>query len=128
MKSDSVEQIAAQLFALERELLDPAIRKDRARVSALLADDFIEFGASGRIWTRDAILDLLETENFVPPEVEEIACRRLSEGVILVTYRTVRFNTDTGQRSTTLRSSIWTNESGSWLIRFHQGTRADSTT
>ena len=128
MKSESVEEIAAQLFALERALLDPAVRGDRACVSAWLADDFVEFGSSGRIWERDAILDLLETENFVPPDIEELSCRCLGEGVMLVTYRTVRFNTDTGQRSTTLRSSIWTNESGKWLIRFHQGTRADSTT
>jgi hypothetical protein len=129
MKSESIDEIAAQLFALEGALLDPAVRRDRARVSAFLADDFIEFGSSGRIWTRNAILDLLETEkNFIPPGIEEMACRCLSDGVMLVTYRTARFNTDTGARSTSLRSSIWTGESGKWLLRFHQGTRADSTT
>jgi hypothetical protein len=129
MKPETMDKITAQLFALEEALLDPAVRRDRARVSELVAHDFIEFGSSGRVWTRDAILDLLETEkNFVPPSVEEMACRCLSEGVMLVTYRTVRFNMDTGARSATLRSSIWTIESGSWQLRFHQGTRADSTT
>lgn len=129
MKPESMDEITAQLFALEEALLDPAVRRDRARVSELVADDFIEFGSSGRVWTRDAILDLLEAEkNFIPPGVEEMACRSLGEGVMLVTYRTVRFNMDTGVRSTTLRSSVWTNESRKWQIRFHQGTRADSTT
>jgi hypothetical protein len=125
MNSESFAEISAQLFALEKELLDPAVRRDRARVSSLLADDFIEFGSSGKIWSRDAILDLLETENFVPPEIEDLACRRLGEGVMLVTYRTVRFNTDNAARSTTLRSSIWINKAGNWQIYFHQGTRAD---
>lgn len=106
MSSESFAEIAARLFALEKALLDPAVRRDRARVSSLLADDFIEFGSSGKIWSRDAILDLLETETFVPPEIEDLAFRRLGEGVMLVTYRTVRFNTDTAARSTTLSSSI----------------------
>jgi hypothetical protein len=129
MKPESMDEITAQLFALEEALLDPAVRRDRARVSELVADDFVEFGSSGRVWTRDAILDLLEAEkNFIPPSVEEMACRSLGEGVMLVTYRTVRFNMDTGVRSTTLRSSVWTNGSRKWQIRFHQGTRADSTT
>ena len=124
MNSESIEQIAAQLFALERALLDPAVRRDRAHVSSLLADDFIEFGSSGKIWTRDTILDLLETKDYAPPEVEDLACRPLGAGVMLVTYRTIRFDTETGSRST-LRSSIWTNETGKWLIHFHQGTRVD---
>lgn len=129
MKSESIAETAAHLFTLEKALLDPAVRRDRARVSALLAEDFVEFGSSGRIWKRDAILDLLEAEkNFVPPEVEEMTCRSLGESVMLVTYKTVRFNTDTGARSAALRSSIWSIESGSWLLRFHQGTPADSTT
>jgi hypothetical protein len=124
MSSESTNEIAAHLFALEKALLDPAVRRDRARVSALLADDFIEFGSSGGIWTRDTTLHLLESENYSPPSVEDMACRALSEGVMLVTYKTVRINTDTGERSTALRSSIWTNESGKWVVRFHQGTRA----
>jgi hypothetical protein len=125
MSPESMEQISAHLFALEKTLLDPAVRRDRARVSSLLAEDFIEFGSSGKIWSRHTILDLLETENFVPPEIEDLACRRLGDGVMLVTYKTARFNTDTRVRSTTLRSSIWIDEAGNWLIHFHQGTRAD---
>src|ERR1700739_1232124 len=85
MSSESMEEIAAQLFALERALLDPAVRRDRAHVSSLLADDFIEFGSSGIFWTRDTILHLLETEDYVPPEVEDLACRPLGAGVMLLT-------------------------------------------
>ncbi len=115
--------LADQLLASERALLDPAIRRDRTRVSALLAEDFIEFGASGRIWTRCEILDLLEAEPYAPPVLEDFACRLIAPGVALVTYKAVRTEAQTGQGPVTLRSSIWIEESAGWRLRFHQGTR-----
>ena len=121
MSPVSIEEIAAHLLACEKALLDPAVRRDRARVSALLAEDFVEFGASGRVWKRDEILDLLESKEVAPSEIEDFACRRLAEGVMLVTYRSVRTDKETGEHAVALRSSIWSNESGAWLMRFHQG-------
>ena len=56
--------VSAHLRACELALLDPIVRCDRARVAALLAEDFEEFGSSGRIWSREAILSLLETEDY----------------------------------------------------------------
>jgi len=49
-----------------KTLLDPAVRRDRARASAFLANDFVEFGASGRIWNREQILDLLRYRGLHP--------------------------------------------------------------
>lgn len=114
--------VAAELLRVEMLLLDPAVRSDRARVAALLADDFIEFGASGRIWTRDQILELLATEKYEPPVIEDFACRRIDDSVMLVTYRAVRAAGPTGPRQVTLRSSIWAKRRGKWTMRFHQGT------
>jgi hypothetical protein len=114
---------AAELERLERLLLDPAVRRDPQQVSALLTEDFFEFGASGRIWTREAALELLAKENYSPPAVADFACHVLAEGVVLATYRAVRVGADR-VRQVTLRSSIWIRESGSWRMRFHQGTRA----
>lgn len=120
--------LAADLRACEETLLDPALRRDRTRVAPLLADDFVEFGASGRVWTREEILDLLASEEYQPPEIESFECTRIAEGVALVTYRAVRTDKATGDRSITLRSSIWSKKlSGGtlgWRMRFHQGTRA----
>jgi len=115
--------VALELERLERLLLDPDFRRDAARVSALLSDDFFEFGSSGRVWTRAATLELLATEIYTPPEVEDLACRVLAPGVIHVTYRAIRRN-ETPQPAVTLRSSIWTNHTGTWQMRFHQGTKA----
>lgn len=114
----------AQLRALEESLLDPSIRRDRTRLRNLLAEDFLEFGASGRIWTRNTIIELLAIETaFTAPAIEDFRCEQLADDVALVTYRTVRPEGSTGERIASLRSSIWTRQSGEWRMRFHQGTR-----
>jgi hypothetical protein len=113
-----------ELERLELLLMDPAVRRDRERVAALLTEDFLEFGSSGRVWTRETTLELLATETYSPAVVESFACRVLGGDVALVTYRAVRTTAATGERMVTLRSSIWTRESGSWKMCFHQGTRA----
>jgi hypothetical protein len=90
-------------------------------MAALLADDFVEFDSSGRVWAREAILEMVATETYSPPLVEFIGCRLLGPDVALLTYRTVPHE---DRVATTLRSSIWTKESGAWKMCFHQGTRA----
>ena len=42
------DALAAELKGLEEELLVPTVRKS-TRLTELLADEFIEFGSSGRI-------------------------------------------------------------------------------
>ena len=123
MSGPPPERDCAHLRACEEALLDPAVRRDRARVSALLAEDFLEFGSSGRVWLREDILELLASEDYTRPAMEDFKCDWIGEGVALVTYRTVRVDLDSGQRSVALRSSIWIKESGEWRVRFHQGTR-----
>ena len=120
------EPVAAELLHAETQLLDPAFRRDRERVAALLAPEFIEIGASGRLWTRDQILDVLATEDYTPPALEDFACHPIEANVVLVTYHTVRTDAASGRRETTLRSSLWIRQSESqgWTVRFHQGTRA----
>jgi hypothetical protein len=118
------ERAANQLRRLEQSLLDAAVRRDGERLRQLLAEDFLEFGSSGRVWTRKTIIDLLATElNFFPPVIEEFNCTFLSDKVALVTYRTVRNDSKTGERLCSLRSSLWTRQDGEWRMRFHQGTR-----
>jgi hypothetical protein len=75
------------------------------------------------VWTRDETLDLLATEEFQPPVIEDFQCRQIVEGVLLARYRAVQTNAATGERSTSLRSSLWSKESGDWRLHFHQGTR-----
>ena len=111
------EALANHLRSLEESLLDPELRRDRSRVSPLLADDFLEFGSSGRIWTRAEILEMLATETYTRPAMVDFACRRLAEDIALVTYKT------SGKETETLRSSLWTRKARTWQVRFHQGTK-----
>lgn len=53
---------ANELRTLEEKLLQPDFRRNRAAVAELLADDFREFGSSGRTWDKQQILDKLESE------------------------------------------------------------------
>jgi hypothetical protein len=111
-------EMSALFLHLETQLMDPEFRKDSAKVSEQLADDFREFGSSGRHWTRQEILDLLATEpTYSAPEIEDFRIQKIASDVVLVTYRARRVDT------ATLRSSIWIYRDEKWQILFHQGTK-----
>ena len=112
------------LFDLERQLMDPAFRRQREQVSSLLAEDFREFGSSGRVWSRATILDLLASEEaYTAPAVEDFAMQRISPETALVTYRTLRADAESDAPQITLRSSLWVLRDNRWQVLFHQGTK-----
>jgi len=118
------DKTALHLRRLEESLLNPAVRRDPERLRSMLTEDFLEFGSSGRVWTRKSIIELLATEkNFSPPAIEDFHCTMLADKVALVTYRTLRDDGKSGESLESLRSSIWTRQDGEWRMRFHQGTR-----
>jgi hypothetical protein len=104
------------LIALERSLHDHAVRADSEAVANLLSAEFFEFGASGRVWTRGAILAELATENPAHITSRDYACQPLSPEITLLTYIS-----ETPQRRV-LRSSLWRLEGETWRLVFHQGT------
>ncbi len=118
----SKDEICASLLGLEMELMQPAVRRNRARVEALLDPEFVEIGASGRVWSRPQILDLLATEPHAePPQITDFQLRILTPNntpqLALVTYRTL-----SSQRGAALRSSLWRCDGMQWRCVFHQGT------
>ena len=118
------EGLAELLLHLERKLMDPVFRKNREQVSALLAEDFREFGSSGRVWSRAAILDLLANEEaYTAPVVEDFAMQRISPETALVTYRTLRADAASDAPQVTLRSSLWVLRGNRWQVLFHQGAK-----
>ena len=113
-------ELSFLLLRLEKQLIDPAFRRNREAVSGLLAADFREFGSSGREWGREAIVDLLATEDtYTAPEVEAFTMQRIGSGAALVTYRTIRCDPTT----ITLRSSLWIQREQGWQVLFHQGAK-----
>ncbi len=110
------------LQQLEEQLLDSVMRKDRLWVEKLLADDFIEFGSSGCIYTKPAVIDGLQSELALKRGLRNFKAQTLAPDVILLTYIAMTYN-DTGvENSSSLRSSIWKLIDGSWQLFFHQGT------
>jgi glyoxylase I family protein len=81
----------------------------------LIADDFVEFGTSGRVWTARAIRTLLERPIGERASIEDFEVAELGDGVVLATF------VMPGPPAVN-RSSIWVHREGRWQVRFHQGT------
>lgn len=113
-----IDALGRLLFEFEKHLMDAGVRSDRERVSALLHEDFREFGSSGRAWNREAILNLMQTEPlYHPPDIVDFNVARIAPAAALVTYRALR---DSGS---SLRSSLWVRDGDDWRMVFHQGTK-----
>jgi hypothetical protein len=113
---------AALLRQLEERLLQPDVRKSAPDVADLLADEFIEFGSSGRIFNKQQIIESLQHEPTIQRSLIEFHTSVLAQGVILVSYRAIRQGAADGQPTHSLRSSIWKWIEGRWQMVFHQGT------
>ncbi|WP_018335510.1 DUF4440 domain-containing protein [Actinomycetospora chiangmaiensis] len=102
---------------LELRLLDLEVRRSPELAGPLIDPDFREYGASGRVWDRDAVLGVEFGPDHEPLVVSDEAAVRLADDAVLVTYRTRR------RERTVLRSSVWRREPGGpWRVLFHQGT------
>ena len=111
------DPLEKDLLELEVRLLQPDIRHSRESLSLLLAEEFREFGSSGRVYTRSEIIDALASETTAPFSISDFLAVPLSAGAALVTYRASR------PGSSSLRSSVWVRRDDRWQILFHQGTK-----
>lgn len=104
--------------SLERELQTPQCRSDPARLRELLATDFEEIGASGRVWDAAAIVELLASgaDDVSPIAMEDLRARQVSDGVVLIRWTSSR----AGRRA--LRTSLWRKANGAWELFHHQAT------
>lgn len=102
---------------MELNLLLPSIRSDEKLLTQIIHPEFVEFGASGRQWYKNDLIEAL-VKSQVPNVVTvlDLLAVRVDASTILVTYRTSEPNREV------LRSSVWLLVSGEWVIRFHQGT------
>ena len=119
---DTSSSIAPQLRKLEEDLLQPETRKDREAVAALLADDFYEFGSSGRVFSKPEIIQALQTEEPAQISIADFRVRSLTTKIALVTYRSVKEGEAAQGIRTSLRSSVWVMRDEKWQMLFRQGT------
>jgi hypothetical protein len=115
-----------QLRALEESHLRHEVRSSPQAMQALLGEEFVEFGSSGRAFDRAATIALVSGQAAFHSCVDEFRVRVLAPEVALTTYRLSVWSDSEDQARVTLRSSVWMHRAGRWVLVFHQGTLASS--
>jgi hypothetical protein len=111
-------ELMHHLLALEDRLA-------QGEFETLLHPDFIEFGLSGRRWTRaDVIAEL-------PPATqsaqrEHLELHQVGPDLVLLTCLSHRPGRPAAWRSSLWQRSAGTGDTADWQMRFHQATPAHS--
>lgn len=108
-----------KLKKLEESLWIAETRFDKDYMNRVLAEDFFEFGRSGRIYTRKEIIDFPTQEINARIPLKDFQIRKITEDVALVTYISELLYDELEVAN---RSSLWIKTSDSWQLKFHQGT------
>lgn len=116
--------LSDEIRGLEESLLDPELRADPVRIEALIADAFVEFGSSGRVWDKADVVRELPAESGLSFSLCEFTATPLGSKLVHATYRVSIRDSDSVRHS--LRSSLWIFQSGRWQVLFHQGTPCDA--
>ncbi len=111
------EGATAVLLELERDMWADVTRRDRSWMDEHLADDFTEFGWSGRSYSRREILD--QEIGPIEADLSDFEVRVVGADSALVTYRSVQ------ARGAGNRASLWVRRRRRWQLAFHQGTPTD---
>ena len=110
-----------ELKQLEERLWIAEFRFDRAWMETILAEDFFEFGRSGRIYSRSECLDIDrgQTIDAVIP-LFEFKARYIASDTVQITYKSIVTYENAVEYGN--RSSLWLKTSSGWKLKFHQGT------
>ncbi len=111
-----------RLFELEQRLAQVGRRLSAEDAGSLIAEDFVEFGASGKVWSKAEIIAAMSQWAPIERIVEDFRVRVLSASICLVTYKVIGVTKDRQASPFSLRSSIWRYTGERWQIVFHQGT------
>ncbi|MDY7010058.1 MAG: DUF4440 domain-containing protein [Planctomycetota bacterium] len=113
------DSLTTLLCDLENQLLQPEVRESPNDIDRLLADEFVEFGASGTIYRKPQCAGGMSS---VRMSLSHFDAKILAPGVALTTYRVVKHDEPHPHMKHSLRSSIWKLMDGRWQMVFHQGT------
>ena len=109
------------LRALEQQLLQPEVRRDREKLENILGDEFYEVGSSGRVFDRATIIDTMISESKRELVMKEYQSMVLADDVVIATFRILRLIE--GQMTASSRhSSVWKKRGDQWWMVYHQGT------
>ena len=112
--------ILNELKQLEPIFHHPELGTNRSDFENMMADEFWEVGASGRIYNRQYVLDELEKRYNNPVkdvwETKDFNCMKIAPNNYLLTYTLLQGN------RITRRATIWRRTDERWMIVYHQGT------
>ncbi len=112
------------IFALENSLLQPEVRKSAEKIAGLLADDFIEFCSSGKVYKYERGDFFADGTNIdaLKWEIEDFSVDLIANDIILAKYKVIKYSELEENKKYSLRSSIWKCTNSEWKMIFHQGT------
>jgi len=120
MASDETKADISVLERLEEELWLEKTRFDRSRMEGVFADNFFEFGRSGRVYSREETLSHANTKIDAVIPLDNFQVQMITGDVALVTYNSAVTYDGVTQKSR--RSSLWLRTEKTWVLKFHQGT------
>lgn len=110
------------LFELEQRLAQVGRRLSAEDASSLIAEDFVEFSRSEKVWSKAEITAAMSRWAPIERIVEDFTVRELGASVCLATYKSIGVARGKPKPPYLLRSSIWQYTGERWQIIFHQGT------
>jgi hypothetical protein len=113
-------EVCAELMQLEEDMWRERTRYDLAFQERRFAPDFIEFGRSGQVYTREQSICTDPQQILAVLPLSNLSIRLLDTNTAQVTYDSQV--TRAGNVQYAHRSSIWSRIEGVWVMRFHQGT------
>lgn len=118
-----MDDLLAELTALETELHHPGAPCTRDRLERFLHPDFHEVGRSGTRYTRQTVIDFL-VDRASPPNVVAYDHRvePLADDVTLLHFASHEVAADGTHRHAALRMSVWRRTHVGWQLHYHQGT------
>ena len=103
------------LFTLESLLIAPTYAVPIEIINELIAEDYVEIGSTGQIFAKQDLLDYHQASP-KPIIIKDFQTKDLTDGLALIGYKTIE------DPISTIRTSIWREEEGTWRLVFHQAT------
>ncbi|MEZ4517047.1 MAG: DUF4440 domain-containing protein [Chloroflexota bacterium] len=123
VSSAADEAVFRALLSREPIFHRPEHAATPADFEAMVEPTFWEVGASGRIYNREVVLDILARRLADPPEyvwdVCDPACLHVAPDLFLFTYTLYEGEQ---QERVTRRATLWRRHTDGWRIQYHQGT------
>ncbi len=118
IRMESQKELEKHMYSLETALLKGEVRKSAVRLNELIADDFIEYSSTGKIYNKENILNRLPSEDNPRITMSNFQLRYLSPTAVLTTFKVYIES----KQKYSLRSSVWKLNNGKWQMTFPQGT------